>query len=409
MGKRDEYIGDAVLFAYFTIVPLIMHHGFLDITNTKMWAYITLTGCYALFFIFSFVTGKIRLKNSIFTDLLIIWTVIVILSCVLSEAGKFAFSGIAARNNGGFLLLAYAIAAFCFERIGRLKRIHVYALLVVGVVVAVLGIANNAGFDPLGTLLQIVGWQRNLYASTIGQIDIYVSFFAIVLPISVYNIWHEKRMTFRILNAFFSIIYIAAMFISGCESVYITFFVLVITYGICLMRKNKCFVLMPAAAISAMLIFLAENPALLRLSDTWGNNRGFIWKQGMDYYIHAGLKDKLIGIGPDSVGLVFHWHYGISATVINGSTYDNLHNLFFQILVTTGALGLFTFLALCIVAIYNLLRSGTINSSGGNYNIPISIALICYLAQSVVNISSPATLGILVVMVSIGQKKREEN
>lgn len=409
MKKRDEYIGDAILFAYFTIIPLIMHNGFLDITNTKMWAYIALTGCYALFFIFSFITGKIRLNNSIFTDLLIVWTVVVTVSCVLSEAGKFAFSGIAARNNGGFLLLAYAIAALCFEWIGKLKKVHVYALLTAGAIVAVLGIANNAGFDPLGTLLQVVEWQRSLYASTIGQIDIYVSFFAIVLPISVYNIWHEKRLALKILNAVLSFLYIVAMLISGCESVYITFFALVIAYGICLMKKNRYFVFMPIMAVSGMLIYVLNNPILLKFDDTWGNNRGFIWKQGIDYYIHAGLKDKLIGIGPDSVGLVFHWHYGISATVINGSTYDNLHNLFLQILVTTGALGLFTFLALCIVAIYNLLRSGGIDSSGENYNIPISTALVCYLAQSVVNISSPAALGILVILAAIGQKKREEN
>lgn len=409
MGKRDEYIGDAVLFAYFTIVPLIMHHGFLDITNTKMWAYITLTGCYALFFIFSFVTGKIRLKNSIFTDLLVVWTVIAVASCVMSEAGKFAFTGNAARNNGGFLLLAYAVAALCFERLGQLRRFHVYTLLVVGLVVALLGMANNMGFDPIGTLSQIAQWQRMLYASTIGQIDIYVSFFAIVLPFALCNIWKEKKIWQKLLNAGLAFIYISAMLMSGCESVYITLFILVIMSGLYLMRRNKAFGLVPVAAVASMLMYLAKKTELTQFCDEWGNNRGFIWKQGLDYYVSAGLKDKLIGLGPDSVGLVFHWNYGISATVINGSTYDNLHNLYLQILITTGAIGFLTFAALCIVAIYNLLRKSENNSSGENYNIPIAMAAVSYLAQSVVNISSPATLGILVVLVSVGQKKREEN
>ncbi len=406
MKGKSEFVGSTIVLMFLVMLPLIMHNGFLDITDTKMWAYVILVGCYAVFSVFILIYSKKKVHNSIFTDLLIIWATIVIISCVLSEAGKFAFSGIAARNNGGFLILSYVVVALCLERIGELKKLHIYTLLIVGVMVALLGIANNFGVDPLNTLSHIVEEQRTLYVSTIGQIDIYVSFFSIVLPISIFNAWMEKRIILKVVNAFFSFIYILAMILSGCESVFITLFVMVFVYGLILARQHMVFLSLPICSVLALISFLIVNPSLLYFCDTWGNNRGFIWKQGMDFYSQAGIKDKLIGIGPDSVGLVFHWHYGISATVINGSTYDNLHNLFLQILVTTGALGLLVFLALCIVAIYNLLRGVGNDSSRGNYNIPIAVAAICYLAQSVVNISSPATLGILIVLVAIGQKKK---
>ena len=408
MRGKSKFIGSTIVLMFLVVLPLIMHNGFLDITCTKMWAYVILAGCYAVFSVFILIYSKEKIYNSIFTDLLIIWATIVIISCVLSEAGKFALSGIAARNNGGLLLLSYVVVALCMERVGELKKIHIYTLLIVGVIVAILGIVNNLGFDPLGTLSHIVEEQRTLYVSTVGQIDIYVSFFSIVLPISIFNVWVEKKIILKVVNIFFSLVYILAMILSGCESVFITLFALVFVYGLMLAKKHVVFWSLPIGSVLALIFYLVVNSSLLHFCDTWGNNRGFIWKQGMDFYRQAGIKDKLIGIGPDSVGLVFHWHYGISATVINGSTYDNLHNLFLQILVTTGALGLLVFLALCIVAIYNLLKGGENDSSGGNYNIPIATAAICYLAQSVVNISSPATLGILIVLVAIGQKKREE-
>ena len=408
MKGKSKFVNSTIVLMFLVVLPLIMHNGFLDITGTKMWAYVILAGCYAVFSVFILIYSKEKIYNSIFTDLLIIWATIVIISCVLSEAGKFAFSGIAARNNGGFLLLSYVVVALCLERVGELKKLHIYTLLIVGVIVAILGIANNLGFDPLGTLSHIVEEQRTLYVSTMGQIDIYVSFFSIALPISIFNVWVEKKIILKVVNIFFSFIYILAMILSGCESVFITLFVMVFAYGLMLAKQHVAFLSLPICSVLALIFYLIVNPSLLHFCDTWGNNRGFIWKQGMDFYSQAGIKDKMIGIGPDSVGLVFHWHYGISATVINGSTYDNLHNLFLQILVTTGAFGLLIFLALCIVAIYNLLRNGGKDSSGGSYNIPIAIATICYLAQSVVNISSPATLGILIVLVAIEQKKREE-
>lgn len=406
MRGKQNIVGNIILILFLTVLPLIMHRGFLDITQTKMWTYIIFTVCYVAFCVLFCIRNKKKYKNSIFTILLIIWAVIVAFSCVLSEAGKFSWSGIGGRNNGGILLLSYVIVALCLVNVGELKKAHVYALLVTGTLIAVLGIANNLGIDPIGTLSQIVPQQRQWYVSTIGQIDIYVSFFAVVLPISIYNIWYEKRIILKVVNAFFSVIYIVAMLASKCDSVYITLFVMVFAYGICLMKKHKGFCLIPIGAVAAFVLFMAKNPSLLVFNDDWGNHRGFIWNQGMDYFVHAGFKDKLIGIGPDSVGLVFHWHYGITGTMIESMTYDNLHNLYLQILVTTGVLGLAVFLALCTVAIYSLLKMGYLHDSRDNYALPIAIAAVCYLAQSVVNISSPATLGVLIVLVALGQRTK---
>ena len=142
---------------------------------------------------------------------------------------------------------------------------------------------------------------------------------------------------------------------------------------------------------------IGEFEKLLRFDDYWGTHRGFMWRVSMEEYGRFDILHRFFGSGPDTLYYVFEPHFAeLSERFGDGST-DCAHNEFINYLVTQGALGLVSYIGMMGSAIISGLKTARKE--------PITLvfisAVICYLAQSVVNLYNPIVTPYLFIFLAL--------
>lgn len=117
-------------------------------------------------------------------------------------------------------------------------------------------------------------------------------------------------------------------------------------------------------------------------NDSWGNYRGKIWNASMDLFQSFGLKDKLIGVGPELLGYYYDGLTSYSLIVLTA------HNELLQWLLTTGILGAVLWCSVFLWLVISYFRSHCWEQGGIAFFLP----LVAYLGQSMVN--SPNAMNI---------------
>ena len=122
-----------------------------------------------------------------------------------------------------------------------------------------------------------------------------------------------------------------------------------------------------------------------------------MWRVSFEEYAKFSPLQKLLGAGPDTVYYVLQPHFAeLSARFGDGST-DCAHNEFINYLLTQGALGLAAYLGLMSSAIVRGLKTAKHD--------PMALVLICpvicYLAQSTVNLYNPIVTPTLFIFLSL--------
>lgn len=137
---------------------------------------------------------------------------------------------------------------------------------------------------------------------------------------------------------------------------------------------------------------LGKYENILRFNDQYGSYRGYIWRIVCKEFM--GLKgiNKLFGIGSDALDPYLQHIYGDKMYYLTGAYYDNAHNEFLQYLITTGITGFCCFYGFVISQIRKVKT---------DYEIIIACCIICYLAQSIVNINQVVTTPLLIIMLSV--------
>ena len=128
--------------------------------------------------------------------------------------------------------------------------------------------------------------------------------------------------------------------------------------------------------------------------DHWGTNRGRIWKVAVKAFRESAPVHKLFGVGTNCFGFCYKQ--------ITGSDWvRNAHNEFLEYLVTTGILGLVSY-----VGIYAqvLLRKGKDNAVA----IACKLAVVGYMAQAVVNNPQALNGAIFFTILAIYRRSQKE-
>ena len=128
-----------------------------------------------------------------------------------------------------------------------------------------------------------------------------------------------------------------------------------------------------------------------KLKPSWGTYRGAIWKKCVDTYKDFSLKEKLFGVGPEALHNVMHDFQLFNLTV------DQAHNEYLNCLMTTGIVGLFSYVSMIFVTSYIFLR----RLRGNTLATSLFVSLVAYWTQSFVNISQPCTAPIMYLYISI--------
>lgn len=122
----------------------------------------------------------------------------------------------------------------------------------------------------------------------------------------------------------------------------------------------------------------------LRFTDTWGSYRGGVWTRCVQLYGQLPLKEKLIGVGPDSLMQPLSDAFGSEIAAFSGMRFDNAHCVPLQYLLTTGALGLLSIAAAAILPLISLLknRDGIARAAG--------FGCLTYLICALFTVNTPA-------------------
>ena len=132
-------------------------------------------------------------------------------------------------------------------------------------------------------------------------------------------------------------------------------------------------------------------------SDDWGVQRGFAWRIGWQEYKELPFFRMVLGSGPDTYGLLTesHWQEGIDKY---GFYYESAHNEYFQYFVTIGPFATLAYVGFLVTALLRMAKC----SANTPWLLAPCMALLCYAAQAVVNISIPIAAAVMWAMMALG-------
>ncbi len=137
----------------------------------------------------------------------------------------------------------------------------------------------------------------------------------------------------------------------------------------------------------------------MRLNDQWGTHRGYAWIRGMILFKDGGIKNILVGTGPDTFGQVMKSVYRQDMLKRHGSVFDTAHNEYLQYLVTIGSLGLLAYMVTLVSLIVRCIKRG-------ENNLPLLIVItvvVSYCSQAIFNLATPIVTPYLFVFLGIGE------
>ena len=136
----------------------------------------------------------------------------------------------------------------------------------------------------------------------------------------------------------------------------------------------------------------------LVFNDSWGTNRGYIWRKSLEAYGKFSAAHKLFGYGPDTFGILTTKSVFSDMIDVTGQIFDNAHNEYLQYLVTIGPIGLLAYLVFLVSVCRKMIHCNLKRE----YTVACLFAVICYCFQAVVNLNLPITAPFLWGMISVG-------
>ena len=127
----------------------------------------------------------------------------------------------------------------------------------------------------------------------------------------------------------------------------------------------------------------------LRFSDSWGTDRGLVWKYCLKLYGEFPLPDKIFGGGCGILALL-----DSTRRIFPDAVLDAAHSEYLQILLNWGALGLICYLTWIVSALRSALRSGR------DLPLALSAGLLGYAFNALSNIAQAPGIMLFFVLLA---------
>ncbi len=293
------------------------------------------------------------------------------------------------------LLMPLVVCGFCLGE-GKISRTVYTVALVIGSLGMmatssesfVVGFASSLMIMPLFFYSRLHRYKRYL----ISIIVIVLSSQAYML---VYKLYGKANLEISKLLSVFVNPFVAVAVIVVCLVAYLIaakapkgvgiikkiYPVLLISFvvGIC-----ACFVLANTVGIDRF-------NGLFKITSEWGTYRGKIWRFCVREYLDFGLKDKLFGIGPESLSNIT-----AGAKLFERKSLDQAHNEYLQYLMTTGIFGLGAYLSVIGTTVYTVIKK----LRESTFAVALLAGLVSYWMQAAVNIAQPFTTPIVYIYIA---------
>lgn len=136
----------------------------------------------------------------------------------------------------------------------------------------------------------------------------------------------------------------------------------------------------------------------LVFSDSWGTDRGFVWKLSMNHFKEFSLFRKLFGYGPDTFGILTHYKDFDTMVEYNNTIFESAHNEYIHYLITIGLTGLVSYIALLCSSGFRIISK----CKNDPYAMAIIFAVLAYATQATVSIAQPIVTPIMFTLLAIG-------
>jgi len=189
--KESSYITTTYILIIFGIFPLVFNNYYFNILTFKYQFYSFVTSLYIVSIIINKlryakkISFKINLKKLSLPEIFIlIFMFITILSTLQSDYIYESFWGNEGRYTGCFTLLLYCISFLLVYKYFRFNKFILYIFLLSGILVCWFGITDYFQLDILKFKVNMLPTQLNMFMSTIGNINTYTSYVALIMAIS---------------------------------------------------------------------------------------------------------------------------------------------------------------------------------------------------------------------------------
>lgn len=497
---------DIYIVVFMLGFPLIFHDSYYDILQVKYLFYCTITIVFIIGIVITSIIYGVKSKQKFslkkiyqtltFSDktVLIFWLCCVI-STFQSEYFYESFWGNEGRYNGLFLMTLYVIMYFIISRCAHVKKWYIHLFLFSGLIVCVLGIADYFQLDLLNfrtTASEMA--QGVIFASTIGNINTYVSYVSLIVCMSAILFIFEEKVPSTLLYYIYLLVSMIALVMGSSDSTYLSIGVLIAALPFFTLKKNKisyrlCIVIttyfttvffvrcinqsfpnqvigqeglftilekicglpliiilwissaffwwkrsseitndiwkkyfltgwtilllvLPAVFVFALIdvnlfgniVRYGKIGQYLLFDDSWGTNRGFIWRQAIELYQQFPLSHKLFGYGPDTFAILAINTIKKEMHAISGTYFDSVHNEYLHYLVTIGPIAVISYILFLFSTLKTLLSAPKENS----YVYAAAMAIMCYAVQAVVNINVPLVAPMIWLLLSIGMASKNQ-
>lgn len=408
-----------------------------------------------------------------------------------SEYFYESFWGNEGRFCGLFLILLYGFCYFTVTKYLRFKKWYVDVFLAAGVIVCIVGILHFFNIDPLGFKTNISPDDYDIFTSTIGNINTYTSYIALLTGAGAVMFSMEQDIKRKIWYGISFVLSICALVMGISDNAYLALFALLgfiplylfgsfrgiknyviilamlftefgiigwicdrfsgqvleisgifnvisgisglpviaaVLWGIavtlhivemkraaagldiqCRLLRYIWLILVALGAAAVLFVLYDANikgngnrygglQSYVVIDNSWGTNRGYIWRLAMRIYNDFPLLHKIFGYGPDTFGILTVNQYYDEMTSLYGQKFESVHNEYLQYLVTMGVTGLAAYVGLLVSSIVRLVKK----SGHKPAVMALVFAVICYGAQAFVNISVPLVAPIMLLLIMAG-------
>ena len=399
-----------LLFAVLTVTPLIMIPYSPDYFYFPKIYFVYIISS-IMFISWFFNLRDYRLNFDSVEKIIIVYLVIVIVSTVFSVDYMTSIYGNFGREEGLFAIITYIYLFIVASKNYTFSKKHIKFLLISATIVAIYGISQYFGFDPIPRDPTRINWSGRAFA-TMGNSNFLGSYLTLILPISVFVYLYTHKNIYLLASGLIYLSLLCTMTRSAWLGTFVSIIILIIYSIIYKLDKKHIVILLATFAFITIVMNNISSGKIIGRFFTIGIDFKRVIEQSPDYQ-RAGAgrifiwkrvlklipQRPLFGYGLETLGIVFteHFYSDIIERYNRLIIFDKAHNEYLNIAVTTGIPSLMVYLYF----ISNIIKKAIKGISKNIMIIPLFCSIIGYLVQGFFNISVVSVAYIYWIMLGI--------
>jgi hypothetical protein len=218
-------------------VPIIVRDYYFDILIVKYYYYLFCSiSLIVLLAIYSITRGRKKILLNIHRDsymqifrglgmtdyFALSYLGIAVISTVTSDYIYESFWGNEGRYTGLFLIVFYVSSYFIVSKFLKFKNLYVDAILITGIIVCIFGITDYFQLDLFHFKVSMLENQKNIFTSTIGNINTYTAYVALIVAISTVLFTTSINIKYRVFYYICMLIGFFAIIMGASDNAYLS-------------------------------------------------------------------------------------------------------------------------------------------------------------------------------------------